>query len=393
MPPVIAPQKQEARQGVEQKVQYPGFKLTDAIKVPAVWAIAIFLTLNTALFFSFPEDTALSKDLWSGAGSIDLALEDLNHLSQRPDVVLLGSSLMMFPFFAMDQEIAPGSYDIFHHHNSITLSKELKSKGFKAQSNDNSEPCIFSLSIFGQMVSDAYIYANEFLQNEHLPKYVIYGTAPRDFSDNDLPSPTSTFTFRRLVGLANFPKYADLYLPTMKDKFEFIVDHAFFLYGRRWHLQKEVDKAIAKTYNYLGITDKTASEAKSEKAGFMLSGSNEERWNSSEKEYQKRYRNISDKDLSVQNGFMSNFLALCKQRNIKVILVNMPLTKRNRDILPEQFYSQFRQNLNDLCNKNDAVYVDLGSSPEFTDNDFWDTAHLNHFGGHKLLKHVLPHIN
>ena len=354
------------------------------LRAACLWALCLFLAVNLVLWRLSREDKASSKDLWSGSGSIDLAVSGFKELRKRPTVVLLGSSLMMFPFWAMDREIDGAIGDIFHHHQSLSLEGKLKEIGYQS-------PTVYSLAIFGQMVSDAYIYVDEYLKADRKPDWLVFGIAPRDFSDHDLPAPMSTFTFKRLVGLSNFGRYASLYLPGWQDKADFLVGHACFFYGRRWRLQHETERSLQKLYDRLGLTF-SQPEAKSAQpqAGFMLSGNQEERWANSLNEYRRRYRNIGEKDLSIQMGFLRRLLELCQEREIKVVLINMPLTESNRRLLDGGFYDRFRKEVGQLADRPGVHFVDLGDSADFGQADFWDTTHLNHAGGHKLIQHLLP---
>ena len=256
---------------------------------------------------------------------------------------------------------------------------------------------VYSLAIFGEMISDAYIYVNDFMKGDKKPDVLMFGIAPRDFSDSDLPAPMATFTFKRLVGMDNFPRYAECFLPGWNDKADFVASHSCFFYGKRWRLQHEVQRVVDRFYNLAGIPKDSgvvAAKADPDKntAGFMLTGSAEERWSNSVKEYRRRYHGIGDKDLSIQEGFLNKVLDVCAERHIKVVLVNMPLAQKNRDLLPAQFYKAFRAKIATIAQRPNVKLVDLGDSPDFTESDFWDTAHLNHFGGRKLINHIAPEI-
>ncbi|HEY9870078.1 MAG TPA: hypothetical protein V6D08_13005 [Candidatus Obscuribacterales bacterium] len=353
------------------------------LEAAAIWALAAFVAMNLVLLPWAGQEKSTSLDLTSGSGAIDLALTDLHVLKKRPDVVLLGSSLMNFPFWAVDRDQNPALPDIFHHHVSKAMEAELRHLGWK-------DPTVFSLAIFGQMVSDAYIYVTEYLKDAKRPEWIIMGIAPRDFSDFDLPAPTATMTFRRLVGLANFSRYADLYLPEWQMKADFLATHTCFLYGKRWRMQKELEKAVNKVYRLAGLTPPPATRPTGDQAAaFMLSGSDAERWQSSAREYRRRYRNIDAPSLNVQMGFLGELLRVCRERGTKVLIVNMPLTELNRSLLPAGFYDGFRARLARAAARPGVYLLDLGDSREFVLADYWDTAHLNHSGGRKLLKRVM----
>lgn len=363
----------------------PGWQ--PAPKTAAIWALAAFVAMNLVLLPWAGQEKSTSLDLTSGSGAIDLALTDFHVLKKRPDVVLLGSSLMNFPFWAVDREQNHTLPDIFHHHVSRAMEAELRRAGWK-------DPTVFSLAVFGQMLSDAYIYVTEYLHGEKRPEWIIMGIAPRDFSDCDLPSPTATMTFRRLVGLANFSRYADLYLPEWQMKADFLASHACFFYGKRWRLQKEFEKAVDKVYALAGLTAASAGKPSGERpAAFMLSGSEAERWQSSAREYRRRYRNIDAQSLNVQMGFLAQLLRVCRERGTKVLIVNMPLTELNRSLLPAGFYDGFRACLARAAQRPGVYLLDLGDSREFVLSDYWDTAHLNHSGGRKLLKRVMAALS
>jgi hypothetical protein len=362
-------------------------------KTAAVTALALFVAAN-GIFMLTPEKKKplgsandSLRDLWSGTGSIDLAVNGFNDLKQRPTVVLLGSSLIMQPFWAMDVDLNKKIPDIFHYHSSIAFERKLAADGAPNQR-------IYNFAIFGQMISDAYIYVNEYLKGDKKPDVLMFGIAPRDFYDGDLPSPTATFTFKRLVGLDNFAQYADSYFPSWQDKADWLASHVCYFYGKRWRLQHETGRVVGLAYDNLGIpNDEQAPPAPAgNNAGFMLNGSTDERWSNSAKEYRKRYHDIGNKDLSIQEGFFRKILDVCGQRHIKVVLVNMPLSEKNRSILPPGFYDKFRNTIAELAHRPGVKFIDLGPSPAFQDTDFWDTAHLNNLGGHKLIDRIAPSV-
>lgn len=361
----------------------PSFDKGKFWKRAAFWALALFLVVNAGLFRL--ESERKSNDLWHGTGSIDLVVNEFRALKEKPTVVLLGSSLVMFPFWSLDKSKDPvGVGDIFHHHGSKELEKQMQAVGI-------ANPHVFSFAVFGQMVSDAYIYVNEFLEKDKAPEYLIYGIAPRDFSDSDLSSPMTTNTFKRLIRIENMAPYADLYLPGLHDKLDFLMGRSCYFYSHRWRLQQEFNKFVEKVYVASGVHE-PEKKLDFSKAGFMMFGGLKERWESSEKEYARRYKNIADKDLSVQSGFLKRLIHKARSQGSKVIIVNMPLSDVNRRLLPPGFYSKFRANLALAANQPGVKLVDLGESTDFVHNDYWDTAHLGPSGGEKIVKHILPAI-
>jgi hypothetical protein len=348
-------------------------------------AVLLFLVLNGCLLAFCKERN--STNLWNGTGSIDIAVKTFKKLKERPRVVLLGSSLMMYPFWCLDKLKDPAHVsDIFNHRRSTQLEDIYQMMG-------QPRPVVYSFATFGQMISDGYLYVDQFLKGDRAPEYLVFGIAPRDFHDSDLPAPMATYPFKYLVDISNFPRYADLYLPSFQEKADFVVGKICYFYGHRWHLQKEANRAIVKGYEKVGIKCDTGPAPAKDAGGFMLWGREDVRWASSKNEYKRRYSNIdTSKDVPLQMGFLQKLLELCQQRHIKVIVINMPLSDINRAQMPAGFYEKFNHQLAQVTARDGVQLIDIGSAPEFVHSDYWDTSHLNHAGGHKLLKYVVPQI-
>lgn len=333
-------------------------------------------------------------DFWTNPALIDLAVSEYRSQNPPPQVVLLGSSLVMFPFWAMDASFDRSISDIAHYHKSVALEASLKKFGLNAP--------VFSLASAGQMSSDTYLYVSELLKSPQKPKVIVWGIAPRDFGDENVRSPMATVSFKQIVNLNNFSRYAPIFLPRFEDRTEFVANKACYLYGRRWRFQKEVERSLGKIGDFLlkpFAAGPTASGAKpaaavvSEGADIntLLAGTYEQRWNSSVKEYRSRYRGIADRDLSVQMSCLDRTLNLCKERGIKVVLVNMPLTETNKKLMPEGFYQHFTEEVNAKAAKfgDDVKFLDLSNKSDYQDVDFWDTVHMNHTGGAKLVNDII----
>jgi hypothetical protein len=406
-------------------------------------AVAIFAAANLAFSGVLvpksardDEKNARGGDFWTNPALIDLAIHKFKEASQieRPRVVLLGSSLVMFPFWAMDAGIDPKIADIAHYHRSMALSRALSpdpgqgagagaglqsvaARGSATGSTPGSVP-VFNLASAGQMSSDTYLYVNEFLSGTSKPDVVVLGFAPRDFGDANLTSPMSTVSFKRIVNLQNLAKYKATFLPHFNEQVEFIANEVCYFYGRRWRMQRESDRLMEKLSAAItarcgvggggngGAGNGAVNGSLSQTPGVVfagepgaditrrLTGFARERWVSSLREYRSRYKGIGDRDISVQMSCLERTLKLCQERGIKVVLVNLPLTRANRELMPEHFYQRFSGELAAAAarHKSDVSFFDLSLDKRFTDYDFWDTVHMNQLGGAKLLDIIVPTI-
>ncbi len=353
---------------------------------PIVLGILLFVAFNAFMSvseqFGWFEDykSAKYRDFWNNPASIRETVEGFKVMRKAPDVVLIGSSLVMYPFWAMDAELNPNLNPFVHYHQARTLELELAKATNKTHS-------AYSLATSGQMTSDSLLFADEFLKDDRRPHWLVYGIAPRDLHDANMKSPTATLPFQYLVSSSNFAKYAGYLMPNWDDRFEFLSRSICYLYGHRWDYQQQVARTIARAQR------KKAGANGQEAIGFNPSEAALGRWGFSLKEYTGRYKGIGDADLNVQLDCLDKLMALSRQRKINMVLINMPLPQRNRDLLPAGFYERYRKELQSHANNAGIKLIDLGTSNEFNEDDYWDSAHLNHVGGHKLLKHILPVIS
>jgi hypothetical protein len=105
-------------------------------------------------------------------------------------------------------------------------------------------------------------------------------------------------------------------------------------------------------------------------------------------EYAKRYRNCNPPFYKKELEYLTELLRFYKQENIKVMIVDMPLTAANRGLLPSVFWTSYKGGLKTACADNGARYLDLSADKLFKTSDFVDTVHLNAGGGTKLIDKI-----
>jgi hypothetical protein len=75
-----------------------------------------------------------------------------------------------------------------------------------------------------------------------------------------------------------------------------------------------------------------------------------------------------------------------KEKHIKTVVVGMPTLPMNRALLPESFWSTYRQNVADLCRRHNAQWWDMSQDDTFQKCDYVDTVHVNSRGAVKLVQ-------
>lgn len=86
----------------------------------------------------------------------------------------------------------------------------------------------------------------------------------------------------------------------------------------------------------------------------------------------------------------------CKQRNIQVVLVEMPVYEKYDALLNEQKKNKIERTLKDLENTyTNTSYIKLSRDPRFTDSDLRDADHLTNEGAKKasiLLNNAIEEL-
>jgi hypothetical protein len=300
--------------------------------------------------------------LWDEA-AIDSAINGFHLLSKKPRVVLMGSSVMMLPFWKVDKAIDPSlPTKMWMYHHSEGLQKALGGLGV-------SEPTVYNLATPLQMISDSYLYVNNVISGSTQPQVVVLGVTPREFYDHDFPTPGKTLYFSCCVGLSNCPP-ARLYLPNWQDLADFYVSRLFFLYDKRSFIVNGIQASAVKWGK------KTETMPQSDRTLFSID------------QYKRRYRGIDVDKLEEQSQFLTRLARDCRQHHIQLVVVNMPIPSANRALFPTGFYDSYRAKVGAAAAGGSAQFVDLADCSEFNSSDFSDSIHLNAIGGTKLIKRL-----
>lgn len=324
------------------------------------------------------------------------AAKDFKDEARAPDITLMGSSLMMAAVHGGDATFEKKSQKVALHHKSSLLESLLKEKFHTDYST-------FSFSLSGEMASDAYVLSETLLNGEKQPKIIIYGIAPRDLMDNALKSPASTEIFRFVSRLKDPTEVAISARNSFWSVTEYGLEKLSFLYGHRpdfLYLQHQATKQLLCRLGYNDIQDEVHTTYEIRKQAFTElpedSGPNEvvvhppsaspDQYTDNLPEYRYRYSSFKEKQFKEQVSYLERFLALGEERGIKIILVNMPLTKDNVDTMPAGFYDRYLKTIGGLCSKHQAQLLDLNRTEDFPKRYFADSAHLNSQGGARFFE-------
>lgn len=356
----------------------------------ALFAAVSSLLAMTKLGKIAPSDFPIKT--WTG-----WAVEDfLSDRQGRPQFVFMGSSLVLVPVAGVDADYLKRPIDGSHHHNSQYFEDQFKRlSGMKVKT--------FNFGLPGEMPSDAYLITKFLLKGEKRPDVIVYGVGPRDFMDSLLPSPAATDPYQYLSRFGDVTSHRHLIAPEWDQRLNFELAQLVYPYGHKYDMSVSTERAITtainewlpkpKTDKPFTIQDRRTlfpyykqMEITSNEAFFRPTTPETRTFdNANLNEYKKRYARLNWRTYCHQMKFLADLMNSARERGTQVILISMPITDINRDLLEKGTWDAYKKSLRVLAQSKDATFIDLGDSKQFATNDFMDTVHLHSGGGMKLL--------
>ncbi|MBX9947864.1 MAG: hypothetical protein K2Y39_01750 [Candidatus Obscuribacterales bacterium] len=356
----------------------------------ALFAAVSSLLAMTKLGNIAPTDFPIKT--WTG-----WAVEDfLSDKQGRPQFVFMGSSLVLVPVAGVDADYLNHPIDGSHHHNSQYFEDQFKRHtGMKVKT--------FNFGLPGEMPSDAFLITKFLLKGEKRPDVIVYGVGPRDFMDSLLPSPAATDPYQYLSRFGDVTSHRHLIAPEWDQRLNFELAQLVYPYGHKYDMSVSTERAVTQAINEWLPKPKTDKpftiqdrrtlfpyykqmEITSNEAFFRPTTPETRTFdNANLNEYKKRYARLNWRTYCHQMKFLADLMNSARERGTQVILISMPITDINRDLLEKGTWDSYKKSLKVLAQSKDATFIDLGDSKQFATSDFMDTVHLHSGGGMKLL--------
>jgi len=322
---------------------------------------------------------------------------------KAPDVVVMGSSLMMIPTSLIDADFLNKNIDAVKHPHSVFLEKKLQEVGAPK------EISCFNFALPGAMISDQYFTEHSLFNGERAPKVILLGLTLRDFIDSGVDSATSTPTYQFF---RHFDKTNDVqHLLTVSPQAaaEAFYNNINYLSDKRLELQTYFSKPFneagksalsgipVSNFDAKGTDEKgdgnILGNATVTEGNFILPPHQVIPWKDNTREYKKRFASPNEKLFQNQIAFFDKLLSDAKANNVKVVVANMPLTEKNMSLMPKGMYEKYMTEMNARAQRGEFSFIDLNSHWIFHDSDFQDTAHLNAQGGAKFMDMVAKSLS
>lgn len=321
---------------------------------------------------------------------------------ERPQIVVCGSS-QIGGLQSSDANLTgrPVDFVLNHHCPSIELALEQKL---------GQKPYVFLSALPGAMVSDHFAIARALYSAQGAPPLVVLTVSPRDFIDNSLPCAGSTEPYKYFAQYSDMSSYVGLAYNKPWSRFEYFISNEVPVRHLEESVKKSSNAFVSALVPCAGSIAKPAEPASgasaAEQLKFVMGGyegnikpgqavltPNLPRiFVDNSRDYKRRYKNTHPDTYDVQLAYFKTFVQYLRTSGARVLVVGMPLTASNRDILPESFWQRYKDDLQAALKPAGAKFLDLIADPGYDNNDFCDTVHLNATGGGKLARSIASAI-
>ncbi len=329
--------------------------------------------------------------------------------AQAPDMLIIGSSVIMCPIYYWDCASHKAEFNAFKamsdklNINTMQTYNQANFWSSELSKYAGRHVDIYNMTIAACMVSDADLVTSRVIRTNKRPSVIVYGIFARDFSDNLIP-PLGTTPVFKAVG--DWRDALTLAPEIASDTIQELLIYSVCSYYRvRNNFEALIADATAKYLHHpRTLAEGTQMEANSQKvqaaalpgataadSSITAKGSQAEaRLALMTRDYYNRYNPPDKHRFQQEMRRFEHLLKECKQSGIKLIIVNMPLSTRGRAVIPDTTYYDYLSKVTSTCAEAGAQFVDLQKDHSYPDDDFIDIVHLNQNGAEKFQKQLLP---
>lgn len=368
--------------------------------VPIAGALFLLLSVNALLLAWSPFKHVDPESLPAVRSWVWWATQDFKHQKPAPNVVVLGSSLMMHPLWHQEAAYRNEDVDLVADHRSRYLESVIKSR------LPLPELKCFNFALPGAMVSDACMIVRALCQGTHKPDIVVIGLGPRDFIDNRFNCAASSKHFQYLSRFTETRDLVDLSMPQLWQRPNYWIKDLLYLKGHAQDAQivaAEVLRRLCRPVLSLlpaspleRVTDEDRRFAsyreELEKGVWVAHPTSPYMYLDAAADCKKRFRSPNNGLFENQRDWLVLLLQTCKERGITPVMVNMPVTDVARKLMPFGVYERHMDTLRSLAARFDCALVDIDLPNRYEAEDFTDWAHMDASGGKKVLDLIGQYI-
>lgn len=322
----------------------------------------------------------------------------------NPEVLLLGSSLVLVPSVRLDDQFHERKtrYDRWYYRNCIDEYTKADYFASLLSKSAGRTLSMSNLAVAASMASDQYLILKKYLAAGKKPNYIVLCLAPRDFFDNERDVVEQTPTYQVLADVTSLGDVLEGH-PSLVSVSDFMAGKIWNFYRARTDYKIFLDSLASQFFGHPTTMYEAVKSAKTTKPAEATGDKTEEfkdtpAWDNTHANYTQPPNTLPDLAkyhhmylpvnyplFEKQVHYLDMFLQTAKNNNIPVAIVRMPLTKENWAILPPDAQTKFANALVTESQKYGATFIDPGPSSNFDKDDFEDSVHLNGKGGKKVF--------
>lgn len=361
----------------------------------------LLFALANLLFFAWDPFGKVDADALPVARNwVWWATHEFLDAKEAPQVVVLGSSVVMHPLWHHEADFRQQTVDLAADHRSKFLENVISEN-----SNLKDVQC-FNFGLPGSMASDDYMVVRALFKQERKPSMVILGICPRDMVDNRFTCAQFSKHYQYLSRFTDAKDLLELANPNWFLRAGVVIKDSVYFADKAMAAQVMASEAIKKLAKPLtSLLPPSPLDRKSEEdkrfamyqdvveKGFWIAKPNAPfMFKAETDDLKKRFKSANNELFENQKRWLELCLQSCREKGIKVVLVNMPNTTIARGVMPAGVYERHVACLKDESKRFDCLYVDADLPNYYAQTDFTDWCHLSAGGGKKAFELIAKSV-
>jgi len=372
------------------------------------WAAVEFTPIKTDILGPADRLIVLRKlDSWNSGHT---ERQNNKALSEK-SIVFISSSLGIAAANMADYEMY-GAPDPF----SQQATEYSKYKCLDQQISESSGQTTrtVNLSNVAALISEDLLVAKEAVRLHGKPSLMILAIAPRDFLDHY----TAAYHRSRLAQIL-MTRQAATYWNTSKsiqENLDILICKIWPYYSQRVEyrdlLIKMACENFSRSESLFSATKRLENPAQKQTEPSKLEApkadekatqstkplvltddlASEDKLVKFDNDYRGRYLPIDSDRWKLEMESLRSFTQFCNEEKIPLLVVTMPITARNRNLLPPAFLAEHMKAVNEIAISSSTKFLNLMADERFVPSDFSDTVHLRSDGSKKLAKIISAEI-
>lgn len=312
---------------------------------------------------------------------------------ERSDLLVLGSSMPMEAIARCDARFSKNLNE--KSLNEIRMYTGARYLEHLVKQKTGQPIKAFNLTCVACMASDAELILRRAIESGRVPQSVIFGIGPRDFIDNVAPAIGKSPVCELLSSRITLPEIIASFKDA-RETIDLLLTHCVYMYRVRGDYRAaltgfacEAFARPADLFEAAQAKNVRALEEATKQATEVSNVSTQAPKFTDLPEWKRRYSPANFKRYKSEKACFSNMLALCKDKGIKLIVVNMPITEENRELIPLDIYKLYQDEICSLPARYGGQFIDLDGSKAFKPSDFYDSSHMNAMGGKKAQEMIV----